>query len=198
MLRFSTSAEGRSVGSEYRIRPARFWKRWASSAVIPRWCNCTCARVQASVIVRSNVAGSRYLSTSPTAASRDAATSVEKMRRTLSPDASRTRRRRLKIGSSTEPAVFDSGRPSITDMAVRMPRPRPRNRPRSVSYWAPPPAWPSTTTMWAAQTDGSAADRTRRVASRAPRSATDSVWTKRLEKAGCAASAAGGANASSA
>ncbi len=78
-----------------------------------------------------------------------------------------------------------------------MVRPRPRKRLLSVSYWAPPPGRPSTTTVWAAQTDGSAADRTRRVASRAPRSASDSVWTKRLEKAGWALSAAGGARTSS-
>ena len=46
--------------------------------------------------------------------------------------------RRLKIGSSTGPVVLESGRPSITDTGVRMPRPRPRKRARSVSYWTPP------------------------------------------------------------
>ena len=44
------------------------------------------------------------------------------------------RSRRLTIGSSTAPTVLESGWPSMTDSGVRMPRPRPRNRARSVSY----------------------------------------------------------------
>ena len=83
---------------------------------------------------------------------------VEKMRRALSPGPSRTRRRRLKIGSSTAPAVFDSGRPSITDIGVRMLRaPAEEARPVGLVLARRPPACPSTTTVWAAQTAGSAA-----------------------------------------
>ena len=55
--------------------------------------------------------------------------------------ATRTRRRRLKIGSSTAPdrvrqrAAVDDRRP-----ACGWPRPRPRKRARSVSYWMRPPS----------------------------------------------------------
>ena len=95
---------------------------------MPRWCSWTCACVHASVAARSNVAGSRYLSARARASSRDGATSVENVTRAVAPGASRTRRRRLKIGSSTAPTVLDSGWPSMTDSGVRIPRPRPRNR----------------------------------------------------------------------
>ncbi len=50
------------------------------------------------------------------------------------PAARRTVRRRLKIGSSTAPAVFDSGPAVEHRRRVRTPRPRPRKRARSVSY----------------------------------------------------------------
>ena len=43
--------------------------------------------------------------------------------RAVAPGASLMRRRRLKIGSSTAPAVLESGRPSITATGVRIPRP---------------------------------------------------------------------------
>ncbi len=43
------------------------------------------------------------------------------------PERSVTRQRRLKIGSSTAPTVFESGRPSITETGERTDRPRPRN-----------------------------------------------------------------------
>ncbi len=123
------------------------------------------------VAARSKAAGSRYLSARPSAASRDAATRVEKVTRTVVPGSSRTRRRRLKMGSSTAPAVLDSGRPSITDIGVRMPRPRPRKRSRSVSYWAPPTVSPCTATTCAAQGRGSPSACGRREASSASRPA---------------------------
>src|SRR5205823_2958795 len=91
---------------------------------MPRWWHCTWACVHDSVAARSNVAGSPYLSASATAASREEATSVENTRRALSVGASRTRRLRLKMGSSTEPAVLDSGRPSMTAIGVRIGRRR--------------------------------------------------------------------------
>ena len=125
-------------------------------ASMPRWCSWTCACVQASVdgaLEGRRVAVLVGQRRAPRRAT--AATSVEKTTRAVAPGASRTRRRRLKIGSSTVPAVFESGRPSITDIGVRMPRPRPRKRARSVSYCAPPPVSPSTTTTCAAQTGGS-------------------------------------------
>ena len=44
---------------------------------------------------------------------------VQKAMCAIAPGAIRTRRRRAKIGSSTVPTVFESGRPSITAIAVR-------------------------------------------------------------------------------
>ena len=49
------------------------------------------------------------------------------------PGASRTRCRRLRIGSSTTPAVSESGRPSSAAGSCTV-RPRPRNAARSVSH----------------------------------------------------------------
>ena len=85
VFRRSTSGAERIARSEYRMRLARSWKSWASCGSMPRWWSCTCAWVQARVTVRSKVAGSRYLSASATAVSRDGATSVEKMSRAHSP-----------------------------------------------------------------------------------------------------------------
>ena len=85
------------------------------------------------------------------ASPREGATSVQNAIRAVAPGASLTRRRRLKIGSSTAPIVFESGRPSITETGVRIPRPRPRKRARSVSNCGPPTTSPSTTAMCAAQ-----------------------------------------------
>ena len=198
VLRVSTADDGRSVGSEYRIRLARSWKREASSWSMPRWRNWTWACVHASATARSNVAGSRYSSARARASSREDATSVENVTRAVAPGASRTRRRRLKIGSSTAPTVLESGWPSMTDSGVRIPRPRPRNRARSVSYCTSPTVSPATTITCAAQTWGSPCDRGRRVASRAPSLGAHSVCTKRLENAGWAMSAAGGASTISA
>ena len=150
----AAAASGPRRGS----RLARCWNRWASSAPIPRWWSWTCACVQASVTVA--LEGRRVAILVGERHGRLARRADE--RREDEPARSRPARDgpaacRLKIGSSTEPVVFESGRPSMTDIGVRMPRPRPRKRPRSVSYCAPPPDWPSTTTTWAAQTAGSVA-----------------------------------------
>jgi len=106
--------------------------------------NWTWACVHAKVAARSNVAGLLYSSARASASSRDGAMSVEKVTRARAPGASRTRRRRLTIGSSTAPTVWvlESGWPSMTDIGVRIPRPRPRNRARSVSYCSSPTVFP--------------------------------------------------------
>src|SRR5271170_5139137 len=84
-LRASTSAVGRRVGSTYRTAFARRWNSSASSEVMPRWCNCTCDCVHASVCVRSKVRASRYLSARSKTSSRVDATMVEKIRWTVPP-----------------------------------------------------------------------------------------------------------------
>src|ERR1700674_2457264 len=91
------------------MRPARLWNRWASSGSTPRWRSRTWAWVHASVATRSKVAGSRYLSARSRATSRDGATRVENVTRTPVPGSSRTRRRRLTIGSSTAAAAEEAG-----------------------------------------------------------------------------------------
>src|SRR5207247_7155371 len=93
---------------------------------------------------------------------------------------------------------LESDRPSITEVGVRIPRPRPRNRPRSVSHCKPPTVSPSTTTTWASQIVDSLRARGRRVARRASSSGAHSVCTNRLENAGWAASADGDASTTSA
>ena len=77
---------------------------------------------------------------------------VEKATRAVAPGRMRTVRLRLRTGSSTEPAVFESGRPSIIETGLRISWPRPRNRARSVSNCESPTVSPSTTTTCAAQT----------------------------------------------
>ena len=126
------------------------------------------------------------------------ATSVQNAIRAVAPGASLMRRRRLKIGSSTAPAVLESGRPSITATGVRIPRPRPRKRARSVSNCgrAHDLAFHHCDMRRPELMVGGRPRR--RVARIAPLSATNSVCTNRLEKAGWAASAASGANTTSA
>jgi len=68
------------------------------------------------------------------------------------PGGMRTVRLRLITGSSTEPTVFESGRPSIIDTGLRTSCPRPINRERSVSNCKSSTVSPSTTTTCAAQT----------------------------------------------
>ena len=65
----------------------------------------------------------------------------------------------LKIGSSTVPTVFESGRPLLMAIGERTPLPRPRKRARSVSNCRSPTASPSTTARCAAQISGSSGDR---------------------------------------
>ncbi len=100
------------------MRVARRWKRCASSLVMPRWRNWTCACVQARLETRSKVAGSRYLSASASTRSRESATIRARWTRTVAPGARRTRRRRLKIGSRTVPTVFESGRRSSMALGI--------------------------------------------------------------------------------
>ena len=114
------------------------------------------------------------------------------------PGARRTRRRRLKTGSSTVPAVLESGRRSSIEIGSRTLRPRPRKRARSVSYCTVPTVSPCTVITWAAQTGLLPVARPAAGASSASSAGTNSVWTKRFEKAGCAASAAAGASTISA
>ena len=178
--------------------PARRWNRPASPESMPRWWSCTWAWVQASVAARSKAVVSRCLSMRLSSALREDATTVQKATCTIAPGAIRTRRRRAKTASSTVPTVFESGRPSITAIGVRMPPPRPKNRALSVSTSGFPTAPPSTTARCAAQISGSLGARRRRVARMAPTSAKYSVSTNSLEKAGCATSAAWGASTSSA
>ncbi len=89
---------------------------------------------------------------------REDATIVQNAIRAVAPGASLMRRRRLKIGSRTAPAVLESGWPSITATGVRIPRPRPRKRARSVSNWAGPTTSPSTTAICAAHSGKSPVD----------------------------------------
>ena len=70
----------------------------ASPVTMPRWWNCICAWVQASVFARSNAIGSRCLSARSSTSSRDAAASVQNATRAVAPRGIRTCRRRLKIG----------------------------------------------------------------------------------------------------
>ena len=71
------------------------------------------------------------------------ATPVAKQRRTDAPGGSRTRCRRLRIGSRTTPVVPDRARAVERDRVRRPPRPRPMNRARSVSHSTGPCARPS-------------------------------------------------------
>jgi len=61
-------------------------------------------------------------------------TPVEKSTRTVELGAMRMLWRIEKIGSSTDPVVFESGRPSTRTLGPEGSCPRPRKRERSVSY----------------------------------------------------------------
>jgi hypothetical protein len=60
-------------------------------------------------------------------------TAVQKMTAPEAPDSNRTRRRRLKTGSSTAPVVPSSTAPGSRAAGLASVRPRPRKRARSVS-----------------------------------------------------------------
>ena len=120
------------------------------------------------------------------------ATTVARCTRTVAPGARRTRRRRLKIGIEHRAGGVRQRTPlrdrdRIPDVASRVresaPGPSRTGRCRPIS--------PSTVITWAAQT-GCSRSRGRRPATSASSAGTNSVCTKRFEKAGCAASAAGG------
>ncbi len=103
---------------------------------MPRWWSCTCACVQASVAARSKVAGVAVLVGEVERLLARRRDQRREDRRARSPRAARrTRRRRLKIGSSTGPDRVRQ-RPAVDDRAPasRISRPRPRKRARSVSY----------------------------------------------------------------
>ena len=101
------------------------------------------------------------------------------------PGPSRTRRRRLRIGSRTGPVVPESVAPGSRAAGSAGVRPRPRKRTRSVSYStspsnAAPAVARSTAATWTAQIGSWSADRGRRRQSRASRPGTHSVSRKSL------------------
>ena len=98
------------------------------------------------------------------AASRVSAAPVTNATLAVAPGARRTRRRRLKTGSSTGPVVPDRRAPRSSAAGLAGVRPRPRNRARSVSY----STGPSAAETWTAQIGFWSAARGRRRASRAP------------------------------
>src|SRR6266496_3537848 len=108
--------------------------------------------------------------------------------------AAETRRRRLKIGSSTAPMLLVRWRVSASGFSSV--RPRPRNWARSVSNFAASME-DSGTMRCAAQTGRSSEPRRRRRATRASQRGSHSVSMKSLLKAGCARSVRCGARASS-
>ena len=127
------------------------------------------ARSAAARSMRSKEAASRYL---PAAASASSAARRDARSRTstraVAPGGMRTRRRSATTGSSTVPAVSDSGRASTMESALRKSRPRPRNRARSVSNCSAPSASPSTTLDVKHPERRSPGSRLRRVASSVP------------------------------
>src|SRR2546428_520429 len=181
-LRSRTSGPARSEASVYRTREARRSKRWASSLEMPRCRNVLCAWVKASAKVRAEALGSWYLCAMARAPSRLSAIPVAKDRRTNPPGAKRMRCRRLTIGSSTAPVVPERARPSRATGSSGL-RPRPRNRPRSVSHSTGPCILPSTLNTWTAHTRASSRARGRRAQTRAALSGKYSASTKSLLKA---------------
>ena len=111
---------------------------------------------------------------------------------TVAPGATRTRRRRLKTGSRTGPTVLEAGRPSMTATGSWTSVRGRGSAPGRVSYSTARdrfrgddvrgPQWVVARLCAAGAS-----------ASQAGRSGRYSVWTNRLENAGCAMSAAGGA-----
>ena len=159
----------------------------ASSLSIPRWRSCTCACVQASVAGAVEGAARRGACRSVEQLRARGATIVQNATRVPLPGATRTRRRRAKIGSSTvpdgvgQPLAVLQGRGGARWFAPA--RRTARGRSRIVICAA---MSPSTTAKWAAQICGSPGDRSRRVASSAPNSGRYSVCTNIFANAGWA------------
>ena len=128
--------------------------------------------------------------------SRLVATPVANARRTCPPGAMRTRRRRLRTGSSTAPVVPESARPSSATGSSGV-RPRPRKRARSVSHSIAPWTPPSALSTCTAQRVGSSGERGRRPHSSAEHSGRYSVSRNSFRNAGWARSSAGGASTTS-
>ena len=104
--------------------------------------------------------------------------------------ASRTRRRRLTIGSSTAPTVLESRWPSMTDISVRI-RVREPKPVRGRSRVAARRRFPLRRRLRAPPRPGARPDRGRRVASRAPSSEPIPSARNRSKMPGAATSAAG-------
>ena len=198
-------ADGPSAVAQERLdRGAQAWDRSRGSASraagrgaprrseIPRWRSWTCACVQARLDTRSNVAGSRYLSASASGALPrvgDDGRELHARRRPggeAHPAAQAEDRVEHRAGRVREraPLLDRAGVADARGRARESARGRSRtarcrrSRPAPSSRARPRPAPP--------------VSRGRRLARSASSAGTNSVWTKRFEKAGCAASAAGG------
>ena len=112
------------------------------------------------------------------------------------PAATRTRTRRLAIGSSTAPVKLVSGRPSVTATGAWTLPPRPMKRARSVSNSMP--SRRRSRRHASRPAHGRCAARGRRANTRPDTCGMNSLRTKRFENAGCARSAAGCVNVISA
>ena len=101
----------RSRGSPYSSRPASRWKRIVSSTVRPRWRSSIWLCVLASASARATARRSWYFSIRRRAPASLSAKPVVNARRAVPPGGRRIDWRRLTIGSSTAPVVFESGAP---------------------------------------------------------------------------------------
>ena len=147
--RFSSTASGdRRRGSPNSSRPASRWNRIVSSTVSPRCRNSICACVLASAIARATARRSWYFSMRRRAPASLSANAVVNDSRAVPPGGRRIDWRRLTIGSSTAPVVFDSGPPPPSAAGLASVRPRPMNRARSVSYSVAPPMRPRPLSTW--------------------------------------------------
>ena len=185
-----TSGLTRSDPSRYRTRDASRSYCSASSLEMPRWRRVLCACVDASANVRADALGSRYFCASAIAVSWFDAMPVTNDSLANPPGASRTRCRRLTMGSTVAPAVFERERPSSASGSSG-PRPRPRKRLRSVSHSTAPWGRPSRLSTWKAHISSGSKPPGRRRQNSADQSLRNSVSMNNLPNAGCARSAAG-------
>ena len=128
---------------------------------------------------------------SATTPSREPAAPVKKSIVQEAPGSSTNGTRSAAIASSTGPARPSSGRPCSIAAGSATLRPRPMKRVRSVSNEIAT-SLPCSTAVWKSQASLSFGVLGRRVASTAPRPASNSVSTNSLLNAGCAESVAGG------